>query len=110
MRIAKTAGAVTLMGALLIVEGGEAIASCENRIDTDIGRCDLAPGQHSRTVVMTFSGSAAATMVGTAASYIFDADDYQSPSPLPTAISLSVVPPKLAFAALNFMKMPDGDT
>jgi hypothetical protein len=89
------------MGALVIVEGGKAIASCENRIDPDIGRCDLAPGPHNRTVVVTVSGSTTATIVGTAASYTFDADDYQLPSPLPTPISLSVVPP-LQFAPLTF--------
>jgi hypothetical protein len=61
------------------VEFGDAVMSCQNRIDTDLGRCDVVPGPHARTVMMSALGTTASISVGLNFSEVCDAEHHRLP-------------------------------
>jgi hypothetical protein len=97
MTMMMKATVVTLAVALTAVEWGDAAYSCENRIDPDLGTCDMTPGPHPRTVVVnaTVTGTIGMTtlFVPQAISGVFDAEHYAVEPAAPAMVNLSTVPP-----------------
>jgi hypothetical protein len=81
--------ASVLVPTIGIVEIADAHFSCQNRVESDLASCDMVPGPHSRTLILSATTSSASLSVGFIYQ-VYDADDYQMPPKLPIpAVDLS---------------------